>query len=546
MSKNSIYLGCKYLRLSIEDGDKTESESIINQSILIDNYLKKISDITIVDTFKDDGYTGTDFNRPGFKQMVEAATRGEINCIIVKDLSRLGREHIDVDRYVQIIFPKMGIRFISINDNYDSLTANESETHLILPVKSFVNDSYCRDISTKIRSNLAAKRQHGDYVGAFVAYGYMKNPADKTKIIIDKTASDTVRNIFQWRIHGMSNQAISDKLNELGVLAPADHKKTLGVNFKSAFQKGLRSKWSPVAIARILQNPIYIGTLIQGKSYRINYKVKEQRDKSAEDWDIVERNHEAIIDDNMFLLVQDILAKDIRIAPGMGENYLFGGILICGDCGRNLVRRTTTYKGTTSVFYICSTYNKHDGCSRHSIKEEIVFKLVRNALSMYRDMTDGIRRAAAYVRENRVDTEQIVENDKIVIRLQEERVKYSRLLLTLTDNLIKGVIGKSDYELIREKYQRQIEEIEGHIIAQEKYIRDMLEEKFLCDKWLEEYLTAPDLGTIDRNLILRYINQIKVYENNEVTIQFRFQDELEIASRISDSINFIPELQGVN
>ena len=201
MQKN-IWIAAKYLRLSIEDGDKAESESIVNQSILIDSYMKSTSDITIVDTFKDDGFSGTDFNRPGFQAMLKAIENKEINCIIVKDLSRFGREHIDVDRYIQKVFPQLGVRFIAINDNYDSETANITDTHLVLPVKSFVNDTYCRQNSQKVRSHLSAKRNIGEYVGNYVSYGYKKCDTDKSQIEIDPVAAKHVRDNFltgRWR-----------------------------------------------------------------------------------------------------------------------------------------------------------------------------------------------------------------------------------------------------------------------------------------------------------------------------------------------------------
>ena len=233
MQKN-IWIAAKYLRLSIEDGDKAESESIVNQSILIDNYMKSTSDITIVETFKDDGFSGTDFKRPGFQAMLKAIENKEINCIIVKDLSRFGREHIDVDRYIQKVFPQLGVRFIAINDNYDSETANITDTHLVLPVKSFVNDTYCRQNSQKVRSHLSAKRNIGEYVGNYVSYGYKKCDADKSQIEIDPVAAKHVRDIFNWKMECMSNQLIADKLNELGVLAPADYKRATNDSFMLA------------------------------------------------------------------------------------------------------------------------------------------------------------------------------------------------------------------------------------------------------------------------------------------------------------------------
>lgn len=536
MLGNLIYLGGKYLRLSEEDGDKIESESIVNQSILIDNFLKNVSDITIIDTFKDDGYTGTDFERPGFQALMQAVEKGEINCIIVKDLSRLGREHIDVDRYVQKIFPSLGVRFISINDHYDSLTANDSETHLIMPVKSFVNDSYCRDISIKIRSNLAAKRQNGDYVGSYVAYGYKKDTADKRKLVIDPAAANVVTRIFAWKLEGMSNLSIANRLNGLGVLAPADYKKTQGINYKSAFQTHMKAQWSPVAIARILRNPIYIGTLIQGKTYRVNYKVKQQRQNSAEKWAVVPQNHEPIIDEGSYQLVQQLLNKDLRTVPGNERNYMFGGILFCGDCGRNMIHRSVSYKGKKTVYYICTTYNRGDGCSRHSIREDVLIRLVEDSVKVYSEMTDAVYDAVQLIRSQKVETDVVIEYDNTILRLREEKVKYTKLILTLSENLKKGIISKKDYETYRNKYQDQLENIEWSIEKQRSYISDLMEHRFFCDQWMEKFLEKPDIGSVDRDLVLRYIEKILVYENKQIEIVFRFQDEINAAVGIAENM----------
>ena len=417
MQKN-IWIAAKYLRLSIEDGDKAESESIVNQSILIDNYMKSTSDITIVETFKDDGFSGTDFKRPGFQAMLKAIENKEINCIIVKDLSRFGREHIDVDRYIQKVFPQLGVRFIAINDNYDSETANITDTHLVLPVKSFVNDTYCRQNSQKVRSHLSAKRNIGEYVGNYVSYGYKKCDADKSQIETDPVAAKHVRDIFNWKMEGMSNQLIADKLNELGVLAPADYKRATGVNFKSSFQTHLTSRWSAVAIIRILKNPIYYGVLQQGKSQRINYKVKVQRALPKEEWVIFENHHEGIVTKEEYETVQMLLAKDTRIAPGENRLYLFGGLLSCGDCGSNLIRRTNSYKGEKTVFYICSSYNKKkDQCSRHSIREDVLIQLVMDSLKIYSKMTDAIRSAMEYLKENSLDTQTLIQHDDQILEL---------------------------------------------------------------------------------------------------------------------------------
>lgn len=536
MQKN-MWVAAKYLRLSIEDGDKEESESIVNQSILIDNYMKTISDITIVETFKDDGFSGIDFNRPGFQAMMKAIERKEINCIIVKDLSRFGREHIEVDRYVQKIFPQMGIRFIAINDNYDSKTANITDTHLVLPVKSFVNDTYCRQNSQKVRSHLDAKRNIGEYVGSYVSYGYKKCKENKNQIEIDPIAAKYVRDIFLWKIDGMSNQGIADKLNELGVLAPADYKRAMGVNFKSSFQTHLTSRWSAVAIIRILKNPIYYGVLQQGKSQRINYKVKIQRTLPEEEWVVIKNHHNGIISEEEFKTVQQLLEKDTRVAPGENRLYMFGGLLVCGDCGSNLIRRSISYKNVKTIFYICGSYNKKkDLCTRHSIKEEVLIKLITDSLQMYCKTTDAVKKAVDYLNSHSLDTQMLIQQDDLVLELRNKLNKYYKLLHSLSGSLAKGVISKEDYILLRKRYQAEIKSLELSIEKQESYIEDLLKNKLMCEEWVQAFLEKPDLGKLDRDMLLQYISKIKVYENKKIEIVYKFRDEIAVAKRLAEKI----------
>jgi DNA invertase Pin-like site-specific DNA recombinase len=535
--QNKIWIAAKYLRLSIEDGDKAESESIVNQSIMIDNYMKTTSDITIVETFKDDGFSGTDFNRPGFQAMLKAIENKEINCVIVKDLSRFGREHIDVDRYIQKVFPKLGVRFIAINDNYDSETANITDTHLVLPVKSFVNDTYCRQNSQKVRSHLEAKRNIGEYVGNYVSYGYKKCTADKSQIEIDPVAAKHVRNIFAWKQEGMSNQMIADKLNALGVLAPADYKRTTGVNFKSSFQTHLSSKWSAVAVIRILKNPIYYGVLQQGKSQRVNYKVKVQRALPEKDWVVIKNHHPGIVTETEFETVQKLLEKDTRVAPGEDRLYMFGGLLVCGDCESNLIRRTNSYKGEKTVFYICSSYNKKkDQCTRHSIREDVLIKLVKNSMMMYCETADSIRSAVDYLKENSLDTQVLVQHDDQILELRNKLNKYYKLLHSLSGNLAKGIISKEDYTLLRDRYQAEIKNLEMNIEKQEEYIEDLLNNKLMCEEWVETFLEKPGFGELQRDTLLQFIEKIKVFEDKRIEIVYRFQDELIAASRIAARI----------
>ena len=260
---NKTYHAAIYLRLSQEDGDisvsdKTESNSISTQRDLIHAYLQKQPDIEYVTEFCDDGYTGTNFHRPGFESMMAAVREKRVDCIVVKDLSRFGRDYIESGKYIQKIFPMLGVRFIAINDGYDS-AAGSCSGDFVLPFRNLINDSYCRDISIKSRTNLEIKRRNGEFVGNFAVYGYQRSPGDRHKLIVDEEAAAVVRNIFNRKQEGWNAQQIADHLNDLHVPSPMEHKRKHGQNYCTSFKTRATAQWSAVAVLRILKNAVYTG-----------------------------------------------------------------------------------------------------------------------------------------------------------------------------------------------------------------------------------------------------------------------------------------------
>ena len=284
-----------YTRLSRDDGDKAESESIGSQKEIIRDFIQNKKDMAIIKEYVDDGYSGVSFERPGFKQMMKDVKAKKIDCIICKDLSRFARNYIDSGRYLEKIFPFMGVRFIAINDNYDSAGEKSQSDSLIIPFKNLINDAYCKDISMKIRSQLDIKRKMGDFIGAFAVYGYRKDPENKNKLLVDEQAAQVVELIFHLRLQGMSNSGIAEKLNDMGVLSPMEYKRSNGMRYESGFRANERALWTPVAVLRILTNEVYLGTLIQHKKGTPNYKVKKEIQYNREDWIVIEENHEAIV-----------------------------------------------------------------------------------------------------------------------------------------------------------------------------------------------------------------------------------------------------------
>ena len=338
----SNYQAISYTRLSYTNEKENESNSISNQKALIREFVKKHSDIEIVSEKVDDGYTGVLFDRPAFQQMMEDIRAEKVNCIVVKDLSRFGRDYIQTGKYLRQILPSLGVRFIAINDNIDTL--KENCIGLDVSLKTIINDAYSQDISKKIRSVLEQKRKEGLYVAAFTPYGYQKSEENKNQLVIDEQTAPIIKDIFKMKLDGMSAAKIADVLNEKAILSPIMYKKQNGYAYaKGGYAATENAKWSAKAVLRILKNEIYTGTMVQGKKTTYNYKLKNIIQKPKEEWIYVENTHEAIISKQEFDLVQGILLLDTKTAPHKESVYLFSGLLICADCGNRMTRKIIIY-----------------------------------------------------------------------------------------------------------------------------------------------------------------------------------------------------------
>lgn len=527
-----IYFAAAYLRLSKDDGDidgsiKSESNSISSQRELVRSYIKEHDDMQLFDIYVDDGYSGSDFDRPEFKRMMADIEAGDVDCVIVKDLSRLGRDHIEAGRLIQKTFPALNVRFIAVTDGFDSLFADRTDNSLILPVKNFVNDSYCRDISIKVKAQQTVKRKEGKCISAFTVYGYKKNPEDKNSLIIDEYAADIVRKIFAWKIAGMSMAAIAEKLNATGILSPMEYKRSLGMKYHSGFEGSSTPKWAAVSVKRILVNPMYLGTMVQGKQEKINYKVKKRIDKPREEWVYVENTHEAIVSDIDFLTVQDLLKFDGRASNHTDTANLFSGILICADCKAPMVKRINSYKGTKKVFYICQTKNKSMGCSRHSIEEGLLKRIVFKEIKKYLELMASYEETARYLEQMNVNYDQVVEYDSQIASLQAEYSKYYALKSSLFSDLKEGLIDKKEFDEFHQLYERKCNELENAVTAQKKIIKDMFQNGVAAIFQLEKLKENLDIQELDRELLVTAIRRVFIHEDKRLEIEFRFHSEID-------------------
>lgn len=502
-----------YLRLSREDSTdrasgKAESNSIGNQRELIRSFIQNQKDMELFDIYVDDGYTGSNYDRPEFKRMMADIEAGRANCIIVKDLSRFGRDYIESGRYIQKVFPSLGVRFIALTDHYDSLKADTGESGILLPIKNFINDSYCRDISTKVKSQFEVKRKNGECIAPFVLYGYRRSDTDKSKLVPDSYAAGVVKSIFEWKIEGIAVSAIAARLNEWEVLSPSEYKRFTGINYRGGFSRTDRSLWSSSTVKRILTNEMYLGHLIQGKTEKINYKVKRSIEKPKEEWIKAENTHEAIISEDTFRMVQNLLKTDGRVSPVTKKNSFFTGILFCGDCGEQMIRRINRYKDTEKAYYICSTKNRGEGCSRHSILEKTLKEIVTEIIGKYVDLWE---KKILPDKSGKTDQENMLWYECDITRLKKERDRYDKLCCCLQEDLQAGVVTGEEFERLYEKFEKRISDLK----KAQKFREEMKAETKQGRKQEE----------IDRHTFCSMVKQIRVYENRRIEIEFAYRKE---------------------
>lgn len=545
MDKNNSfksYMAAVYLRLSKEDedlsvkSDKMESNSIVNQKALILKLLESMPDVTLYDIYIDDGFTGLNFERPEFRRMRNDIYEGKVNMVIVKDLSRLGRDYIESGRYVKKIFPALNVRFVSILDHFDSLTATPSDVNLLIPVKNFVNDNYSRDISGKVRSHQAVMRENGLYVGSYVAYGYKKMEDDKNRIVPDEYSADVVKRIFAWKLQGMSAASIADKLNRLGVIPPSEYKRLMGINYKTGFQKNTKAQWSAVTITRILRNRIYIGDLEQGKREKINYKLNKVVDKSEAEWTVIKNNHEAIITQADFDNVARLLLLDTRKSPNEDKLYLFSGIMFCGECGRCMVRRTLKRKSGSAVYYICSTYNKGKGCSRHSIPENVVYGIVLDAVKRHIESIGQLNQILDMIEATEVKYEDVIANDKEILSKYEEINKCKKMELALHKDLLDGIISKEEYVQFGKIYSDKAKALEDSISILRQEVEKVFSKGLFTSKWIKRFVKDSNIQELNRDIVLTLIERVIVHEDSRLEIVFKFEDEYKAACSIAGKL----------
>ena len=523
------YRAVKYIRLSNADDNKLgESDSVANQRKLINEWLKNHPEIEDVGEFVDDGVSGIVFDRPDFNKMMEFIQDGGADCVITKDLSRLGRDRIETGRYLRRVFPAFGVRYIAIIDNIDTL--NDSTDGLFVSVKSIFNEEQCRDASIKTRDALNTKRADGQYTGACPVYGYKKDENSHNHLVIDEYPAGIIRDIFRMKIDGCSASRIAQTLNERGVLSPMEYRKDRGLPYpKGGYADRDGAKWSPTTIIRILNDETYTGTLVQGKTGTPNYKLKEVLVKPESEWHRTESAHEAIILRHNFDLVQKIMRLDTRTAPKGDKVYLFSGILICGSCGNRMTRKTNRYKGEKYNYYHCPT-GKKNGCAQPvMLKEDVLIDSIFGSVKAHISNIASLETLIAGLDATRIARELA---DRLVQQVEENERRLEKIRgfkASLYENMMNDNLSKVEYKALKDGYSIDADTLVAANARLQTEIEAVLSCKHERLAWMGHFTKFENLEAIDRRTVIHLVHSIRVLSKTEIEINFNYQLEYDNA-----------------
>jgi DNA invertase Pin-like site-specific DNA recombinase len=516
---NSIFKVGIYIRLSRDDGN-IESDSVVSQRSLLTQYIKE-NNYNLIDEYVDDGFTGTNFDRPSFKRMINDIEVGKINMIITKDMSRLGRDYIGTGELIEKYFPKNNVRYIAINDGIDTYIDNTNND--IAPFKAIMNDMYAKDISKKVKTSLYSRMKEGLYVSGRCPFGYMKNPTDKNHLVINEEQAGTVKLIFDLALKGKTYHFIARELTKRKIKTPASYynyvwnRKSINSNCVSQ-DYGV---WVPTTIKAILTNQIYVGDTVQGKTKKINYKLKKIVKNNPTDYVIVENTHEAIVDRDTFNYVQTLLPKNVK-RPEKKRFYLLDGLLYCGDCKHRITIRYQNKTGrsyTTCDYY--RTYSKYHVCTTHTnnyeVLENVLLEEIKGVCEKYLDR-NKIKDFVGNIE---------LQDNSLTIKKQIEKLELinSKLIENLDKtymDMLKGFIDEAQYVRVSENIKSEIESNKSSIVNLKSNKSTKIDSKMI-EKYIDEFLT---LEKPTRELIINLVEKIYIYQDKRVDIMFMFKNTI--------------------
>ena len=443
-----------------------------------------------------------------------------------EDLSRLGRNYVKVGEYLEHTFPLLNVRFIALSERIDSVADPRSADSLIVPFRNILNDEYAHDISNKVRASLDLKRRQGKFIGSFASYGYRKDPNDHSRLLIDEPAAAVVRDIFNWFIGGTSVLGIAKKLNAMGIPNPSAYKRQQGMNYRHPASGTLDGLWPDSSVRRILRNPLYTGTMVQGKNRTKSYKLHISEAVPEDEWITVAQTHEAIIPIELFDKAQALFERDTRTAPTQPKVYLFSGFLRCADCGKAMNRKLISQPHRDYYYYICSTFKKqHSGaCTKHTIRsdrlEQAVLETLRSQIALAVEMDEliaEINRSGACSRSaDHLQTERA--------QLETERERIEQMKLSLYPDWKAGDISREEYHRLKEQFEQQQAKLDTRLASLQSRIDEVQNGVNETNSFLSQFVKYRSLQTLTREVVVELIDMIYVHEGGKITIKFKFSD----------------------
>ena len=523
-----IYRAAKYIRTSSLDSETEYGDSIANQRRLIDAFISLHPDITVICERVDDGYSGLTAERPAFKNLLKEIEDGTVNCVIVRDLSRLSRDYIQACQYLRDFFPVHGVRFIAVDDNIDSILLDGFEMAIAL-LKSIFSEQYVRDVSVKTRSALDTKRRQGQYVGAIPIYGYLKSVDNKNQLIPDPDTFSIVQSIFQMKLKGMSAAKIATALNNAYIPSPLAYKQSLGISYPtSGFADKQNASWSITTILRILRDENYTGTLVQGRQRRISYKAETLTKMAEAEWIKIENAHTPIISHSDYEAVQRLWATDTRIPPGYDEVHIFSGVLICSSCGGSMIRKKTIYKDKCYVNYICSTGRKKGCTSPASISEKVLTQHVTAKIMEHIVCIKSLRTHSSAIQSLKAIRADI---SKQISDCCEKIYAVENFKLYLHKSKENGFINDAELQSLSGFYDIEITRKNAELSIMRDKLRNI---ESVCgdnQEWIQSCLQFADIKDLDRFTVIKMIRCIHINAEKEVIIDFVYQSEYEQLKR---------------
>lgn len=531
-----LYKACLYLRLSDEDKRNIEDNSIGNQKKICLEHLKKLPEIEVIASYIDNGASGTNFSRSRFKQMLQDLTKGEINCVVVKDLSRLGRNYLETSEYLEKFFPEAGIRFIAVNNGYDSIRKLNGKQEIVIPFSNIVNDMYAKDVSRKIRSSIEILMKSGEFLppSGSIPYGYLRDEKNNTYIIDEETAP-IVQEIFKMKLQGVSDCEIIRTLNRKQIPSPGKIRYLRGMTKAEKYKDAV---WVGSTLRKLLSNEVYLGHRVHGKVKRDCLGAEKKR-RPQEEWEYVYNVHPALISEEDFQKIRQIKEKgrekqaqcNKHQKRSLEERRLLTGKIYCGDCGTLMGARKgnqrLTSKKSPRIFYQCDgyEYSGRTRCFNHYISQKDVLEKIKNALNVQFKLIAESDRVIKSIQDDKKGMLALHDKKRKEINdeLTKMEMKKERLLIDYNDDMVSN----EEYRYIRQKYDDEEQKLRKILDFAEKERRKQEKQLRITEEWVKLMKQFMPQKNIDRKLIEHLIDTIYVYGNKNVEIVFLFKNEIE-------------------